>query len=927
MAAALFAALLFIVGASIQYLNGVRQSIATYRLVTATSQQMRLGSPYQSGSLMLGMWTARLLDMPWVSPVEGPQPLTGSGIFEMSFDSSQHPPVVEAYASRDLGLLSGFLGNISSGIGLGILTTSSKMFATSYESWVSVSGDVSVSMAGPWVWNNGQPSMIDNLLKAYKIPIDNDTTKPCYPIDVSDAANFVAAYREAMNPDTEALATALGWANNGAPGGHMYDGAPAAYNPTLAQLQRFVCNLRRQLLPGFTQNRARPTRLRYDLQRPDASNVNLTVPAPVFPQHWPTTSTTGDKFYRTYNPGIDYTFFGDTSTGSSQVPGDSMLVCNVDAPRVLPWCEPDKSGAGVHCFPLASLIQQFAMNYAGVRGPFWDYDMDNATYTSCTTSETSAVSKNDVRGCPPTFISYTDNDFCWYPWLHTGQWNLNPTTRFFYTEHEYNSCSGTNSGMPEIPGSGCQTQFNIVRQYFSDYWMIYKRLTQAFIIGLSDAIPLLEFFTIAAPTGWGPISNTVVDPSKQWGVTRAMGIEHLYSSYNSIKNYAGTGHVYQDSIDPYVLDLKDYQVNTSTGTFNISNFASFVGLSRFNEVLPHLEAGPAPKTTPIPGMWYNMNHPPRAGLSASAAAKLTPAGSTYYGAKYIAPVPHPQYPFVSGNYPYGTPDTHCATWELKEPGTSPAQYMTTQYNMNWLPDLNNNNEKRWVPSPVSPFIQDAPAPATLNYHSSYSDIYDWNPLRAIHYSVPTDPNDGKQVSPKVQYTEEDVRNLPMCIFDYMPVKTGGTDIWSAVESARRQFKYVRDDNNGKLKDIPGASVFITDGEPSLADADTSALTGAGLTPATIPTGPVSDPNSHLGKVASELDILDDKAFAILLFIKREATLSPNAQAFIDLFDNTTYPKRLSFVIDVQNATDFAQQFAQALSLIRLIVLGSTKFVL
>ncbi len=916
LSALLFGALFFVVVMTVQYLNGVRESIATYRLVTMTSQQMRLGAPYKAGSLRLGMWTARLLGFPSAQAIEGIQSYPGIGSINMGFDSSIHPPRVSVSASKTLNLLAGFMSNFSAGIGLTALSTQAEISATSYESWVSVATDTSLSMIGNGTVQNGQPSRFSKLLEAFNVPEDvTSTGAECYPIKISDWANFVPAYREALK-------------KNQTPTGksyyEFYTGLdPDKYNPTQSELKRFVCNIRRQLLPLFVAERARPMQLRYDMERPE---ISAAVTDPAFGS----VPNVG-QWYTTYNPGVSYKYtywkpdLAAVPPDPHKLPGDNMLVCSKPDPRDPVTCLPDTgtTGSNPHCFPFPTTNRQFTINRAAARGPFTDFVM------GAPTCKLSGVGDSDYDqvGCSPSWIKYTDNDFCWRPW---GGGNLS----FDFTPEELNICSSGGGSQPNpemYQGGGCPTQYNQLDTHFSDLWVLYKRLTQAFVIGLSDAVTLIDFFTVAAPTEYGNVSNPVSNPNSQWGISRALGIRHLYSSLKMLQ--AGqTGHIYRDSIDS---DLSDLSVSTLIGNngnpYYLYNFAYFPGMARQNEMIPHLD----------PTRWPNTNPQSRAGLTVTDEGKLLPSGSTFYGREYLAPVEHPLYPFASGNYPYGVPLGRCGTWEAKSPGKKPTEHTNVKYNFTTYGDTEANiNANRWVPLPGLT-VEDAPLPVNLNgspaggltsispYHSTYyplsgafPGILDWPPLLSVYYSG---SNQGKLVKPYQPYAPEDIRNLAMCAFNYMAASPGGTDIWGATQAARKQFEEVRLPTN--FPKASGAAVFITDGEPNLGMSNPWPV--AQLNADVIPTGPVTDPNSHLGKIKAELDTLNAsplKAFAILLFIKREPVLNQNAQDFISLFDNSIYPKRISFVIDVSTAQDFAQQFAHALSLIRLFILGATKFV-
>lgn len=874
-------AILFILMASVQYLNAVRASIANLRVATVASQQMRLGTPYKQGTLNLGAWTARLMGFPDALAVDTEQTFSGIGHLRFTYDDSQTPSRVVAYAQQDLGLLAGFMNQILSGVGLTVVRTEAQMAATSYRSWVGVFADTSMSMMGNVNPVNGAPSPIHKLLQAFRIPETTNVSDPCYPIDTSDAtwANFGPAYIAAMDPPP-------------APG----------FVATSNNLIRFVCNIRRQLLPGFIFGRAGPMRNRFDMEPPIPGNIVSALPAPREAPY-------AGLPFTSYNPGILYT---ENAThpygqGLAKVPGDNMFACGTRSPRAYPAppltgiCEPDKgtSGTHPHCFPYKFLDDQLKVNPPGLRGPFTDYEFADPN-SNCSFSD----AWSDTAGCTPTNISYTDNFLCWQAWNGTPFW-------FSDDELAWCGSGGTPPPSGELPGSGnqCFTQLGFLYTHYSDWWTTYTTLVSAFMIGLADVVPLLDFNSVSGPTASGPISNQILNSDGTSSGFRKTGVYNIYSSVEALDD-GGVGHIYKDPIDAKLPELTTVPVMGNDGNpVNINQFSYYPGDSRLNELLPHLDRTHWPKTNP--GI--------RPGLPAAMAKALTPGGSIASGGRaFIAPLDNPNHPFVdAANYPYIMPPGACATWEHAPVGRHPTSFQSPAYSFFDAGDVWNDGANRWIPSPgvqqdIDSFLAPRAPEHGFSYHPAWSGMFDWWPLKAVWYR-----GANKGMQPGAQYEEENIKNYAMCIFNYLLKTWGGTDWLGGSEVANREYQkalhspYV---TNGSL---PGATLFITDGAPDLTTVGglDGNLTGAPMTNA-----------EQRDAIAAQLQTLNTAGvFTILLFIQRSTpTLDQNL--FIDLFNHSMYPKRAAFVINVSNPSNFADEFARALAMIRVMIFNVTKFV-
>ena len=640
------------------------------------------------------------------------------------------------------------------------------------------------------------------------------------------------------------------------------------------QLERFVCNLRRKQLPFFYSDEPMPLAWSFELMRPmnvtAASVAPNNVPADGFP---PFRYLEGSP-HEHYNPGKNYNVH--------RPPGDDMLVCGFPMPRQLPTCDP--GDLTTNCFPLQPTVSQFNLNKPGMR-LFEDYEFEKP---GCDHS-------NPTNGCIASGVRYTDR-FCFRPW------KAEPNV--WMTQEEYDYCTlGNPPSAPELLGSGgCDTQLGDLHHAASDYLTTYKRTVQGFLIGIAGSVFKLRFSEFSGPTPWGNVQQ-----SDDLTGGPVLGNRLLYPNYTAAGNPL-YNHIYEDDIAKII---NQHWTRTAGGGIPVGNFGyHIIGAFRLTHMLAYLNQ------TLYPHMTSTAN-----GHSAIQPWNHAFAGTT----TFHWPPDDPLHPFIDAStYSYGIPSGRSPTWELKQPGMHVTDPVPAHYSLSGLGDVWDNGSNRFFPrSDIG-----KEWPSFQPYHTSWNGVFDWPPLREVYHTNGAGPA-GTQV-PGVNYTPEIIKTVAASAWNFLNPTTGGTD---------HRAVFLEMDNSCAAPPpggpaSPFVGVVITDGVPNL-DCDPNSIR-PGLTCNAIPFGGYTPPfaaGSHMESIYNSLYSLRNKgAMVVLLFIQYGVNLSPEAQAFLSLFQGSNAVNsqgkvdRVAFVLPLTSVSAFTAQLKEAFAAIKAIILGRTKLV-
>ncbi|MCB0340387.1 MAG: hypothetical protein KDD53_12325, partial [Bdellovibrionales bacterium] len=245
-----------------------------------------------------------------------------------------------------------------------------------------------------------------------------------------------------------------------------------------------------------------------------------------YPSHVPPIAPSKNAPFAYYNPGINYASTNPAFDINTVAPGNNLLVCgnpmignfstfgNICAIQTIAGAP----NPNYPCFPLkGGSIDQLTMNPEGFR--LLDYNTRGTDPAGTTASAASqcTFSSDPNKGCDPTIIgdqygdgTYAITDrFCVAPWRVHPEW---------MTAWEISQgCGGAPTGT-ELPNlNGCATQLAGLYNHYTDFFIVYKKVFEAFLVGLSDVVPTINLSVVAGPTSGGNINELVWNPDANGG--------------------------------------------------------------------------------------------------------------------------------------------------------------------------------------------------------------------------------------------------------------------------------------------------------------------------------------------------------------------------------------------------------------------------
>lgn len=841
---------LFLVFGTVKFLEMTELSLRLTYVAMQTVQKGRLQIPSEELALESMAVVARLNGFTDAKPVKTLQKLKEGAVkfnYETPFSTT---PLVRAYYTEGSGLLNGMFRGFSSSNDPGISAeqAQSGMAGGISNGATLVYADLSDSMKGPELkYDSGINSRISDLLHAFSLNViegarDGGATCPtgtdpcyepvwgistanyanmCWPIDISDCLSSSAAYLS-NRPYTKA---------------------------------RQCCNAARQNLPGY---------------------IGGTVVPPGRPYRpgWTIGSIPIDVDYQTnlplvpYNPGLPADWQDDPSDNHPPFVSQNQLrlVCNtsvyhLDETITIPAGQPSAGTYGP--FP----------NYPGFR--VGDFDLSTCV---------NGGGCDRFKDAPPastltdrfTNDKITDRLLCVEPWHYWADWRLYRETAPWVDPGAASEIAST---------GGFSSQLGLLSQLASDFFITYKRLTEAFLIGISDFNSNLVFSVFGGANPFGAIQSTGSNPQNFMS-----GNYQLYNGFDAIND-----------IEHEPIDI------TNTLTAEVPNSGS-----------------------PVQRIWTSMNlltgyyrtrlitH-----LDQAHFSNLNPGDNTPYpfsshiwpGSEYLMALKNPK--INSRNKGESVP------WGLESDLLSPA-HVASYFNF-FTVDL------AFGTTPVDMFPN---GPRAVTFFPGYnlsprflsggSHDLTWWPLKNVVNGVQTSQN--LAVPEVLTYARE-------LFGQALGPMMGGTHVRSVIKHMNDQADLHAAETGG-LNGRRWFSIIISDGKPNEPAANTDSLTAA-YPSLMIPTPrlqPIPAPNYNdmLTDIENGLISFEGKvpALSILLFIEHSPPDAETTQ-FLRLFDPATNGnnyKRALFKINYQNVEDFKEKYKQALTFISILLKSSTKFV-
>ena len=653
------AAISLFIFACLQLVYGTAKAIDLTNIVYQTSQTMQSSLPYEDSALEAGAWYLHMRGFDGVVADQGVQTLSSGEEIELTYDDSIVPNRVYARARRDETLLAGLFSGFSTGItGLQGLEQHVQLGGTSDDAAVFMHVDNSSSMIGPG-WSEGADPTFSELLQAYGLPVTTNLTNAargsdvCWPISLSECS--ARGY-----PDVS----------------------------TNLEAARACCSSMRRHLPFYLGGRAQPV-LSWLL---NSGTGTYYMQAPLDESRYA---------FHPYNPGIDYTDppknpLGLTRTdsgGTEHYLTHRPLTCGmanygdinrfgiVDSWKEHPWD-----------FHLDSRRAQYMMSNPGYRIVDFKNFTDEISWThpDGNTYDYGYITGGDPRDWPdkadPTDqvmrnwgTKVTSQDICTVPWR---------INQFHLDQDELTECGSRGQPVnPELATRGCWNQYGALYHRRSDFYHIFLKITQLFLMGISEIVPRINLSVFSGPTSVGNITN------QMQGGGPVNGNFLLYEGVDSTSNIflypAGSAdtpnHIYENEVNHSTLRTKQIVPYSGSGFLN-SSVSTISGELRVNHMLTYLHqdltpngtgnahifptsAGgtdeilsPLPDSAPLEVKPYKIDDPNFRNINPLPDPALYPGlggepqlafgqPRAYYGSIFMMPLENPKHPFVYEDTP------------------------------------------------------------------------------------------------------------------------------------------------------------------------------------------------------------------------------------------------------------------------------------
>lgn len=909
--------------AVIQYLFNVRDGLRNHYTSLSAAQQMQNNFPYPAAAQRAGALVAQLagysatkgdLDL---SNVE--QSTAGKGTVKIHTDTSTVPYTAMVTITKELSYLEGFFAGMGTS-GLSSTITTSDMGATSFNAYLAMLTDMSSSMRSGFP--SGNVWLYDNLVEAAGLKLanlanpDDKNDLPhalCWPLSIEDCDDAGFVPPEAVNKATFDIS-----------------------NPVHTGGLRACCLDMAKSLPGALPIRGHTNQtVGYFLNNP-LQNQNPEATA-----FEGSEGTYADRPWRVFNPDIDYVALGEpgeflTLQGNQQnvVDFSHPLSCVISI--MLPY---------IPYPPATDQIKYMLMNHGGAR--LVDYDIqaepvtvsDSQGHTfqvhpiSCSTEEECAMIRNPAGNDAPIDID------TYAKWQYTSGWNMSDQhlcsaafrqDEYWLTEEELSYCLPVQGywGPENGGGGGCYSQDLFLSQIGHDIFVTYKRLTQSFLIAVSELVQSIYFGAFSGPTKFGNVSDLASNGSGGW--ERLSGVVDLFDGNDTFP----PSHIFTTPVKLKDLAYVDIQHSADASEANRErNIIINPTLVREMEMMAYLDGSRFPNLYPSTTLHSSNREDPNYNYWSEREEKTGkdprtafPRSNAFLAYKnWLAPLEHPGqnkgWPITGVADADGMPGRTISN-ELALPLAS-RWHWTSEFQIYHGGDVgfaDNIIPRQYFPvTGAMDFNEAAVDQSWINTSvEPHRGIYDSPSLRAIN------PLTGSQTGDA--YTYEKVQDFATSAFAHAFTTLGGTDTWGAFMRVRK--------GCAKHKSLFGAnapciSVLVTDGKPDLTTDPTGVGGLANILPWT------SDPipfNTHMQNIKDELTALEalGNTLTIILFIEQD---SPDAEAttFLDLFrcpsppcaDNPDPNRRVLLRFNYGSKEEFRDNFQEALTTVIMLIRASS----
>ncbi len=824
-------ALLFIVFGTAKFLEMTELSLRLTYVAMQTVQKGRIQIPNKPIALESMAVVARANGFDEAMATDQLQTLR-SGTVKFTYDESvPTEPVVRAYYTSSSGLLANIFKGFSSSNDPGISaeTAAGGMGGTLGTGATLVYADMSDSMKGPKIeYDTGDHSRVKELLEAYGFNVmagPRDSGTPNSPATPN--------YDESLWNPSGANPASMCWPID------ISDcmSSSFAYLSTDPYTKaRQCCNAARQNLPGYLGTS-------WVTARPYDPNHQLVPGYPVSVDY-----QTDYTNYQPYNPGLP----AAQQIHGALPGGEIRMICNTAI-------------AGIS---LPATSSSPTPSYKGYR--WGDFDLracfaDPTNHPACDRFAGVSRFTNDL---------ITDRDFCNSPWHWWSDWQI---------WREDGSCTASPT-QSEIAGlCGVASQLSSMYDLASDFFITYKRLTEAFLIGLNDFNTNLVFSVFAAGCPYG-------------GIVSSSGERFLKGNYVLYNGFESTFDIERQPVDLTKLFTVDVP-GTGTPPAKMRNGLNLETGYYRTRLTAHLDRAHFPNLNPGEDTPYPFS------------------SHLWTGSEYLMSIKNPKVNREKGA---------SLPWGLEQPFQSPASAdnyfllhaVDTSFGVNGI-DLFPNGPRNmtWFPAGLIP-------PMAPYFMTAGFQRYKWWPLMSVG-------TNGIQTTNPLQVPK--VQSYAREVFGHgLGPMLGGTDVRSVIDHMNETAE-AHETATGGINGRRWFSIIISDGKPNEPSATQMAINTAYNSIAShLQPAPAINYNDIISEIKTGLESFEEKvpSLTILLFVQHSP---PDAETieFTNLFNPTTNGgnyKRALFQINYSNLQDFREKYKQALTFISILLKSTTKFV-
>lgn len=822
---------LFLMFGTAKFLEMTEMSLRLTYVALQTVQQGRVQIPSESHALESMAIVGRVNGFSDLKPTESLQKLKDGNINLVYDDSVNTNPIVRAHYTSGSSLLDGLFRGFSSATDQGISseTAESALAGGIATGATLLYADLSHSMRGrPLDYGSGEESRIKELLEAHNLPViegprDSGALPPANPAD----ADVTRIWSDsAANPLHMCwpidISSCVAEATSGS--------ANAAWELSQDQYTaaRQCCNAARQNLPLYLGNspiiRGRPYSPGH-LLGGSGSPVQLDV-------DYETNRALAD-----YNPGLT----GPQNLTAANANNEFRLVCNKDIANIDP------------VYP----------NWRGYRTG--DFDLRSCGAGGCPRFK----NPDGTDATRFTNTQITDQDFCVLPWHYWGDWS-----------RAAESAPWINPNLPpEIAGSGFASQLGLLALVASDFFITYKRLTEAFLIGLTEFNTNIVFSVFGGQTPFGAVRAATTDEQIITG---------NYVLYDGFQSSLDIEHQPIDISDNLSVQIPGaWQRMPTALDYNPGVYRT--------RLYAHLDQAHFPNLNPGDNSPYPFSH-------------------LWGGFEHLMSLRNPK---------SGREKGHAVPWGLEMAKQSPASLETLYmlHTSDWDHDTTPKDLYPNGPRNMNFVGGVAMSPQYINPDpASGFQRFKWWPLKE---SVAGSPSTQNLLVPKVQNFAREVFG-----HGFLPMM-GGTALRAVAEHMKQQV-VTHEASLGGLSGQPVFNIIITDGAPNEIPASQAAINEYYPSVSSLiePAAAITDAQI-LDEIRADLEEAESrvKILSVLIFLQH-SNLEPAAQNYIDLYNplvNGGNYKRAVFRINYSDVQDFRNKYKQALTFVSILLKSRTRY--